>query len=117
MVDTSVRSLHQTVVDAESIQDVRRFRFAVLATLNALDLLTTAVVLRLGGAEANPVMAPHIESLWRPLAIKCSILAVVWVALSRLPLRERAIDRMVQAAIVLYGIVVVHNTLLYLSAG
>ncbi len=116
-VHTSVRSLHQSVDDVDVVEQRRHFRFLLLATLNALDLLTTSVVLRLGGAEANPLMAPHIDSVWRPTAIKLSILAVVWLTLTRLPLREQSVDRVVQAAIIVYGLVVAHNTLLYLSVG
>ena len=37
--------------------------------------------------------------------------------LTRLPLREQSVDRVVQAAIIVYGLVVAHNTLLYLSVG
>lgn len=116
-VHSGVRTLRETVSASESIEQLRRYRFLVLASLNALDLLTTSAVLRLGGVEANPVMAPHVDDFWRPMAIKGLVLSVVWVALSRLPLREQRVDKMVQVAIVIYGAVVLHNTMLLISIG
>lgn len=90
----------------------RSFRLWLLITLNALDLLTTAAVLALGGVEANPAMAPFVESWWQPFVVKALVLGLMWAVVVRTPPRSRISAIVLAAAWIFYAGVVGWNTLL-----
>lgn len=57
--------------------------FGVLVGLNALDLVTTRLVLERGGGEANPVLEPIIANLLGAFLVKALCLALVGALLRR----------------------------------
>ncbi|MEZ5166971.1 MAG: DUF5658 family protein [Acidimicrobiales bacterium] len=56
---------------------------AGLVVLNVLDIITTAMVIRRGGAERNPFVQPVIDSMWQISALKGLVLVVVATLLMR----------------------------------
>lgn len=111
----SVRHLHFGMTQVERALSDRSFRLWLLITLNALDLLTTAAVLALGGVEANPAMAPFVESWWQPIAVKASVLGLMWAVVVRTPPRSRISALVLSAAWIFYAGVVGWNTLLLIT--
>lgn len=93
----------------------RSFRLWTLLTLNALDLMTTAVVLALGGSESNPTMQGVVEHWWKPILVKGVVLALVWLVVIRTPVSSRLADIGLTLVWVFYGGVVVWNTLLLIN--
>ena len=111
-VRRSVRALHSTVARVERLLADRSFRLVAVVALNVLDLLTTFVVLALGGSESNPAMAPHIDVWWKPVLIKVLVLALLLVAVLRAPLHSRLVTFGLASVWIFYAGVVVWNTLL-----
>jgi hypothetical protein len=82
--------------------------FVSLVVLNALDLLTTRMVLDRGGEEGNPIMAPIVHNLAAATLIKALCLALIWALI----LRSQRSPRMlvvIGAVNVWYAIVIVWN--------
>ena len=90
----------------------RSFRFWTLLTLNVLDVLTTTVVLALGGTESNPAMAGVVDQWWMTIIVKGVVLSLMWMVVLRAPARSRLTDVVMALAWVFYAGVVGWNTLL-----
>lgn len=99
----------------ERVMGDRSFRMWALLTLNMLDLLTTAVVLALGGTEANPAMQGAVERWWAPIVIKAVVLGLMWLVVLRTPVTSRLADIGLALAWVFYAGVVLWNTLLLIN--
>ena len=106
---TDVDDLHDFADLHDEVTETRSRRVIVLAVLNALDLMTTALVLAAGGGEANPVLAPVAHLWWAPLLVKSVIFSVVMWAILRVPIRSVRSDRMIRATCAFYVGVVVWN--------
>lgn len=115
-VDRATRDLRGVVARVERVLADRGFRLRLLAVLNALDVLTTTVVLSLGGTESNPALQGVVEHWWKPLAIKAMVLAAMWAVVLRTPLRSRVADIGLVLAWTFYAGVVGWNTLLLIRA-
>jgi len=111
----STRHLRGVAAHIERVLDDRSFRVWLLVTLNALDLLTTAVVLSLGGLEANPAMQGVVEHWWKPIVVKAVVLGLLWMVVLRTPVRSRLTDVGLIAAWCFYAGVVLWNTLLLIN--
>lgn len=114
-VRRSTRDLRGFIAHVERILSDRSFRMWALLTLNLLDVLTTAVVLSLGGTESNPAMQGIVEQWWGPIVVKGVVLAAMWTAVLRAPLRSRLTEIGLAAAWMFYGGVVVWNTVLLIN--
>jgi hypothetical protein len=114
-VSRSTRQLHGVVANVERVLADRSFRLWALVTLNALDLLTTAAVLALGGTESNPAMQGVVEHWWKPIVVKAVVLTLMWVAVLRTPVRSKVADVGLVLAWVFYAGVVGWNTLLLIN--
>lgn len=108
----ATRQLRAVAAEIDRTLSDRSFRFWALLTLNVLDLLTTSVVLALGGSESNPAMMGVVEHWWRPIAVKAVVLALMWLAVLRAPARSRTTDVVLAMAWIFYAGVVGWNTLL-----
>jgi hypothetical protein len=89
---------------------------AALLSLNLLDVVTTKLILRVGGSEANPVMAPLVDHPYAAYALKLSMAVAVGALLLKAPRSSRLADRAVLAAIGAYVLVIGWNTGLLISA-
>lgn len=97
-------------VGAETIQR-RWLLLAMLAVLNALDLVTTRLVLEAGGTEGNPLMAPIIHHPVAPILVKTAAIALIAVVLRACPPRSRVVDVGLLGVTLGYMIVVSWNML------
>lgn len=79
--------------------------FIALVVLNAVDLLTTHLVLGRGGAEANPFLSPIIDNVVGAVGVK----ALCLLAIGGLIMRSRRSSRMlaVVAAVDLWYVIVI----------
>lgn len=89
---------------------------AALISLNFLDVVTTKVLLSLGGQEANPLMRPIIDHPAAPFALKLGMCLAVGVLLLRAPARSRFADRAVLLAVGVYTLVIGWNLGVLLQA-
>jgi hypothetical protein len=97
-------------VPQETIQ--RRWLLLVtLAALNALDLVTTRLVLDAGGTESNPLMAPIIHHPVIPILVKSVGIALVALLLRACPPRSRLVDATLLGVTIGYLLVVGWNLL------
>jgi hypothetical protein len=103
-------------VPPQPIPVARWVMAAALMSLNLLDVVTTKLILRVGGSEANPVMAPLVDHPYAAYALKLSMAAAVGVLLLKAPRASRLADRAVLAAIGAYMLVIGWNTGLLISA-
>lgn len=108
-LQTDVDDLYDFVDLHDEVTGTRGRRLVVLAVLNALDLITTTLVLAAGGGEANPVLVPVAHLWWAPLLVKAGIFSVVMWAILRVPIRSQRSDRMIRATCAFYVGVVVWN--------
>jgi hypothetical protein len=87
---------------------------ATLVVLNGVDLVLTRILLARGAAEANPVMAPLIDSWWG-WAVKT--LGVGLVALAVLVTgRDGKVERWLQVVVGVYTAVVAWNLVVLLAS-
>ena len=109
---------HEDQIDERppSIPTVRWVMAAALISLNLLDVVTTKLILRAGGAEANPVMQSIIHDPYAAYALKLSMALGVGVLLLKSPPTSKLADRAVLAAIGCYMLVIGWNTGLLISA-
>lgn len=114
-VSRSTRHLRGVSAQIERVLGDRSFRLWTLLTLNALDLVTTGVVLALGGSESNPTMQSVVEHWWKPIAVKGVVLALTWLVVIRTPISSRLADIGLTLAWILYAGVVLWNTLLIIN--
>ena len=104
-VDRSDRGHEQATIDlrgpepvvtlesvAEETIQRRWLLLATLAVLNAVDLVTTRLVLEAGGTEGNPLMAPIIDNPVAPILVKTAAIALIAVMLRACPPRSRLVD-------------------------
>jgi hypothetical protein len=108
-VSEAVGSLHSFVDLVERVRSLRVLRLVALAVLNIADWATTLWFLHLGGAEANPALAPIVHRWWAPLAIKAGVFCVVVGAVWRSHVRNRNADRLLFMAVLYYCAVVAWN--------
>ena len=124
LVDLSDQGHEQAVIDLrgaepvvtfESVPDetvqLRWLMLAVLAALNALDLVTTRMVLDAGGTEGNPLMAPIIEHPVAPILVKTAAIVLIACMLRVCPPRSRVVDIGLAGVTFGYMIVVSWNML------
>ncbi len=114
-VHRSTRHLRAVSARIERVLGERSFRLWALLTLNALDLLTTAAVLALGGTESNPAMQGVVEHWWKPIVVKAVVLGLMWLVVLRTPVTSRLADLGLLLAWVFYAGVVLWNTLLLVN--
>jgi hypothetical protein len=84
---------------------------ASLAVLNALDLVTTRLVLEAGGTESNPLMAPIIHHPAAPILVKTVGILMVAGLLRACPPKSRLVDAGLIGVTFGYLIVVCWNML------
>ena len=105
LVDLRDRGHEQAVIDLRGAEPVVAFEpvpdetvqlrwlmLAMLAALNALDLVTTRMVLDAGGTEGNPLMAPIIEHPVAPILVKTVAIVLIACLLRVCPPRSRVVD-------------------------
>ena len=80
-----------------------------LMMLNLFDVLSTKVVLSLGGVESNPVMVDVMEHPTYPWLTKVIVCLGVAALLFAAPAKSRIADRAVSAVVVFYFMVVAWN--------
>lgn len=114
-VRRSTRDLRSVAAHIERVLGDRSFRLWTLVTLNALDLLTTAAVLALGGSESNPAMQGVVEHWWKPILVKGVVLGLMWAVVLRTPIRSKVTEIGLSLAWVFYAGVVLWNTLLLIN--
>ena len=89
---------------------LRRWLLAVtMLFLNLLDVVVTKAILRHGGSEANPLMAPIIDHPAYPLILKTIVSLGVGALLLASPRESKLADRSVMLVIVAYVIVMGWN--------
>jgi hypothetical protein len=87
---------------------------SILGTLFLLDIVTTQVILRMGGAELNPFMAGVVAYPALHLGIKAAILLLIFsVSLIAEKRVEGSGFIFYGFLILLYGVVVLHNLLFF----
>jgi hypothetical protein len=89
---------------------------AALLVLNLCDVVTTKLILGVGGSEANPVMAPIVGHPCAAYALKLSMALAVGFLLLKAPRTSRLADRAVMATIVAYTAVICWNVGLLITA-
>jgi len=71
------------VANRRVVADQRWAVFIGLVVLNAVDVLTTVLVLGRGGVEGNPFIRPMIDGVWQVSMLKAAILVIVGLLLTR----------------------------------
>jgi len=89
---------------------------AALISLNLLDIVTTKLILRAGGSEANPLMKPFVDDPAAPFLLKLSVAFAIGVLLLKAPRHSKLADRTVLAAIGVYTLVIGWNMGLLIHA-
>jgi hypothetical protein len=82
---------------------------ALLVVLNALDVVTTHLVLENGGVEGNPIMKPLVDELWHGALVKAVCLGIVASLLARCPKDSRRADCVLGGVCGWYLLVVLWN--------
>ena len=117
--DPVVTDTEQTVnsLSAGPIVPLRRWLMAVsILVLNLADVVVTKAILRLGGTEANPIMAPIMEHPSYPVILKTVVALGVGALLLASPPQSKLADRSVFAVIVGYVVVMGWNFGILLQA-
>lgn len=104
-----VASLHSFVDLVDTVRSRRIRGLAALIGLNLADLTTTVWFLALGGAEANPVLAPIIHRWWLVLTIKALVLACIGRQVLTASPRSTEARWLMNLALAYYTIVVAWN--------
>lgn len=115
----------EPIADAASPVDVaahpiplRRWVMAVaILVLNLADVVITKAILRLGGTEANPIMAPIMDHPAYPIVLKTVIALGVGGLLLASPPQSKLSDRAVGTVILAYTAVLVWNVGILLQSG
>jgi len=96
---------------------LRRWLMAVtILFLNLVDVVVTKAIIRLGGTEANPIMAPIMDHPAYPLILKTIVSVGVGALLLASPRDSKLADRSVMVVIVAYVIVMGWNFGILLQA-
>lgn len=115
--ESGVDGEERPVVEASAAIPVARWVMAAaLISLNFLDVVTTKLIIRAGGAEVNPVMRSMIHDPFAAYALKLSIAVGVGLLLLKSPRDSKLADRAVLAAVGCYMLVIGWNTGLLISA-
>lgn len=112
---TSVGALQNYAVRFDQVWGQRAWRLVVLAVLNIADVVTTLAVIRVGGREANPVLAPMVGAWWAPVLVKSMIFGVVFGTAIQCSVRSEAANRMLRTAVAFYSMVVIWNVAVLLA--
>lgn len=89
---------------------LRRWLMAVsILFLNLFDVLVTKAIIRRGGTEANPIMAPIMDHPSYPIILKTIVALGVGALLLASPRDSKLADRAVFIVIVAYVIVMGWN--------
>ena len=113
------------MTDAEPIIDapdratipLRRWLMAVtMLLLNLMDVFITKAIIRMGGAEANPIMAPLMNHPAYPVILKTVVALGVGALLLASPAESKLADRAVMMVIVAYVCVMGWNFGILLQA-
>jgi len=81
----------------------------LLVVLNIADVFSTTTVLERGGRELNPVMAPIVGSWIVTLGAKLVVIALMWTAALRAPVRSRSASLMLAVGAMFYAAIVSWN--------
>jgi len=82
---------------------------AAMLVLNLIDVVLTKAILRAGGVEANPIMAPIMDHPSYPLILKTVVALGVGALLLASPVQSKLSDRAVAVVLVIYTAVTVWN--------
>lgn len=104
-----------TASTAPTISVRRWLLAATLMLLNLLDVLSTKIVLSLGGVERNPAMVAVMEHPTYPWLTKMAVCLGVAVLLFAAPKTSRIADRAVTAVVLFYVAVVSWNVQLIVN--
>ncbi len=107
----AVGSLHDFVGLRDRTIKLRIGLLWLLVALNIADVFSTATVLERGGRELNPVMAPIVGSWVVSLGAKLLVIALMWTAALRAPVRSRSASIMLATGATFYAGVVIWNLL------
>jgi hypothetical protein len=102
----------QSVDTAEASSTIPLHRWVMAAAilfLNLFDVIVTKAILRYGGAEANPIMAPIMDHPAYPIILKTIVAVGVGALLLASPRNSKLADRSVFLVIVAYVIVMGWN--------
>lgn len=103
--------------DAPKTIPLRRWLMAVtILFLNLFDVIVTKAILRYGGSEANPIMAPIMDHPAYPLILKTIVALGVGALLLASPRDSKLADRSVMIVIVAYVCVMGWNFGILLQA-
>jgi len=107
---TNSDSTMPTPPKTAAVISVRRWLLAAgLMLLNLIDVVSTKVVLSLGGTEANPVMSDVMNHPTYPWLTKLAVCLAVTVLLFAAPAASRLAERAVTAVLLFYVAVVAWN--------
>ena len=96
---------------------VHRWLMAVtMLVLNLVDVVVTKAILRLGGSEANPIMAPIMDHPTYPVLLKTVVALGVGALLLASPRDSKLADRSVMLVIAAYVAVMAWNFGILLQA-
>ena len=98
-----------TVGGAPTIPLHRWIMAVSILVLNLVDVLVTKAILRFGGVEANPIMAPIMDHPAYPIILKTVVAVGVGALLLASPRESKLADRSVMLVIVAYVIVMGWN--------
>lgn len=102
--------------DRHVIPTQRWFMAVSLLVLNVIDVYLTKAIIRLGGSEANPIMAPIMDHAALPILLKTVVSLGVGALLLASPIRSKFADRAVGLVLVGYVIVMGWNLGILLQA-
>lgn len=104
--------LHDAVaIEPAGLQRLRRMAVIGLVALNVLDVILTRRLLKLGGTEANPLMALFINGGWG-IAIKVALPIALGVRHLRAPLERRVVLGLCWVCVLYMGVVLWNSHLL-----
>ncbi len=116
-VDAGVEDREAAVDEVSPAVPVARWIMAAaLISLNFLDVVTTKLILRAGGSEANPLMRRVIQDPFAAFGVKLTMALAVGMLLLRAPAHSKLADRAVLLAIGCYTLVIGWNTGLLVAA-
>ena len=116
-VDSAMRAGVPVGEDGSRMIPLRRWLMAVtILVLNLVDVIVTKAILRHGGSEANPIMAPIMDHPAYPLILKTIVALGVGALLLASPRDSKLADRSVMIVIVAYVCVMGWNFGILLQA-
>ena len=113
---SAVGSLHDFVGLRDRTIRARVSLLCSLLVLNIADVFSTTMVLQRGGRELNPVMAPIVDAWWAPLLVKLAVIALMWCAAIRAPIRSHVASTMLAIGVAFYAVIVTWNLIGLISS-